>query len=656
MNLAPEQLNLLTRDLQTMQHDPEALDKAVRAWADQYGPRMLYLSGEWLLAHNQAKLALDYLAQAAQALPSDVLAAHNHAEALRQCGQSEAAALEFQRAIGLQFDFMPARQALAALLEETLLQMRAAGQQTMAEQQAQGLANLLNDTGNLLNESGQGLFALELYKRALTHDPRSAPVLANLGNVQHTVGHLAEAEQYCRQALAINPQLATAWNNLGNVLSERDQHEEAEACFDRASALDPSLKALADINKYSGKLFNLLHSDRHSDAEVFQKHVEWGCSVGHGLPAVQDKPVWQPGEPIRVGYLSADFRSHAMRHYLEPILAGHDPSRVQVVCYMQSPVVDEYTQRLKRYGHEWVTVHGLDDDALVERIRQDRIHILVDCLGHTQNSRLMALAHKPAPVQMSYLGYLGSTGLPAMDFRLTDEWLDPPGLTEDQHTEALLRVPGGSVAYCPHLHSPDVNPLPALQNGYVTFGSLNKLRKLNLRVIQLWAQILHSVPGSKLLLKTKHFYDAQSVGRILGLFEAHGIVADRLDLRPASHGHLQTYHEIDIALDPFPFGGGATTCDALWMGVPVVTSPGTRSASRLTHCLLHTVGRPEWSTVDAETYLAKAVELANDLPALAAMRHALRAQMQASALMDHKGFARRLEVVYGQVLLDMYRA
>lgn len=656
MDLRQDQLKLFSRVLQELQDDPAALAQELRGWADQHGPEILYLGGEWLLAHNRAHAALDYLAQAAQAMPGDVRTVHNHAEALRQCGQTEAAALEFQRAIDLQFDFIPARQALTALLEETLLHMRAAGQQAMAEQQAQALSRLLNDTAALLDESGQGVIALELFKRALTHNPRSDPALSNLGNMMLSVGHQAEAEQYCRQALAINPQLASAWNNLGNVLADRGQVKEAAACYDQAGDLDVSLKTMAEFNKVSGNLFALLHSDHHSDEEVFQRHLDWGRSINLDLPPMQGKLTWQPGEPIRVAYLSADFRSHAMRHYLEPILAGHDPSKVEVVCYMQSKVVDEYTQRLKNYGHEWVTIYGLDDDALVERIRRDRIHILVDCLGHTQNSRLMAMAHKPAPVQMSYLGYLGSTGLPAMDYRITDDWLDPPGLTEGQHTETLLRLPGGSVAYCPHLHTPDVNGLPAQQKGYVTFGSLNKIKKLNLRVVQLWAKILHSVPGSKLLLKTKHFCDPQSVGRILGLFEAHGIATDRLDLRPASHGHLQTYHEIDIALDPFPFGGGATTCDALWMGVPVITSPGTRSASRLTHCLLHTIGRPEWSMENTEEYLNKAVELAADLPALAAIRHSLREQMQTSDLMDYKGFGRRLEAVYEHVLRESLRS
>jgi predicted O-linked N-acetylglucosamine transferase (SPINDLY family) len=464
-------------------------------------------------------------------------------------------------------------------------------------------------------------------------------------------GQLAESEKHCRQALEIDPNMASAWCNLGNVLADRGRRAQADTCFDRALEIDPKL-TIADHNKRSGTLFNTLHSSQLSDAEVFEQHLEWGRAY-EGVAAEHAKLAWQPGEPIRVGYLSADFRAHAMRHYLEPLLAGHGCERVHVICYMQSKAIDVLTHRLQGYGHEWVDVHAMDDDALVKRIRDDRVHILVDCMGHTLGTRLTALARKPAPVQMSYLGYLGSTGLPAMDYRLSDEWMDPVGLTQNQHTEQLLRIPGGSVAYAPHMDYPDVNTLPALSQGVVTFGSLNKLEKMNLHVVQVWSEILKQVPGSRLLLKTKQLADPMVVGRILGLFEAQGIEEDRLVLRPASPGHLSTYHEIDIALDPFPFGGGATTCDALWMGVPVITMPGTRSASRLTHSILNTMGRGQWSTTSSESYVEQAVNMVRDLLALVKVRGALREQMHASSLMDVKDFVRRLEDVYEQVMLDL---
>ena len=632
--------------------DSSDLARTVATWELNHGSVASYLAGEWLLAHGHAKAALPLLGKASATRADDVLVAHNHAEALRQCGQLEAAAMEFERAIGLHFHFMPSRQALTDLLEILVSRQRMTGQVKLADQQARGLAHLLNETANLLYETGQGMLAWSLYERALKHAPGWPTALSNLGNVLHQEGRLAEAERCCREALAQESQLGPAWINLGNVLAERGLEDEASACFDKGVQCDAKLEAQADHNKRSGTLFNLLHSDRYSDAEVFERHAAWGRAYAD-VPAEHGVLEWNPGQPVRVGYLSADFRSHAMRHFLEPLLAGHrDPLRVQVVCYSQSAVEDQYTQRLRSYGHTWVSTNALDDSALVARIRADGIHVLVDCLGHTQSTRLKALARKPAPILMSYLGYLGTTGLPAMDFRITDEWLDPPGLTELQHTERLIRVPGGSVSYAPYLSSPHVNDLPAKRNGHVTFGSLNKLKKLNRNVIALWSSILRELPGSRLLLKTKQLADELSVGRIQGLFEAEGIEASRLDLRPATHGHLTAYHDIDIALDPFPFGGGATTCDALWMGVPVITTPGTRSASRLTHCLLHSTGHPQWSTPNYDAYKQLALTMARDLSALSQHRMSLRGQMQNSFLMNADRIAARLEDLYEQVMRD----
>lgn len=641
----------LQKALSSLCDNPVALEQFVLGQVPEHGSEVVYLCGEWLLAHGHVLPALTCLERAAATLPGHLLAAHNHAEALRQCGHLDQAALEFQRAIGLQADFMPARQALVDVLEKIVLRMRAADQHVLAQEQAKGLSHLLNETASLLLDSGHGLLAWDLYKRSLEHTPNFPAALSNLGNLLRLEGRLTESEKYCRQALEVDPRFAPAWCNLGNVLAERGRRSQADVCYDRALDLDPTL-TIALHNKLSGTLFNVLHSHRLSDDEVYERHLEWGRAY-EGVPAECEEPNWAVGDPIRVGYLSADFRTHAMRHYLEPLLMGHRPERVKVICYMQSKVTDEVTQRLQGYGHEWVDVHAMNDDALVQRIRADRIHILVDCMGHTMGTRLTALARKPAPVLMSYLGYLGSTGLPAMDYRLTDAWMDPAGLTERQHTEQLLRIPGGSVAYVPHTDCPDVNPLPALIGDGVTFGSLNKLEKLNLQVVQVWAAILKQVPDSRLLLKTKQLADPMMAGRLLGLFEAQGIDEDRLVLRPASYGHLSTYHEIDIALDPFPFGGGATTCDALWMGVPVLTTPGTRSAGRLTHSMLHTMGRSEWSTENLNAYVARAVSMANDLTGLAQVRAVLRPQMQASALMDVKGFVQRLEAVYEQVMLNV---
>lgn len=651
-NSAANHHDLLPRLVATLQSTQSADEQrcGIQRLVAEQGRRVLGLAGEWLLTHGQAAQALPYLAEHRSHQPHDWQAVHNHAEALRQCGQLAEAAVAFEQAIALRVDALPSRRALVDILEAQVARLQAAGpaMAALAQQQAAGLSRLLNDTASLLYEAGDGQTAWALYRRALAHQPDSAAVLSNLANVLRLEGRLAEAEDHCRRALALQDTLASAWNNLGNVLVDQGRFTDGEQCFNRALALDPSL-SVARSNRDSGALFQLLHSAAHSDAEVFERHRAWGARL-QALPPQHGWPRWQPGQVMRVAYLSADFRQHAMSHYLAPLLEGHDRQRVQVTCYVQNKSVDEVSLRLRGLADAWVPIHGLDDAALVERIRADGIHVLIDGLGHTQGSRLAALAHKPAPVQMEYLGYLGSTGLPAMDYRLSDEWLDPPGLTEAQHTEQLLRIAGGVVCYAPHAVAPAVGALPALRKGQVCFGSLNKLDKLNLDVVRDWAAILRAVPGSRLLLKTRKLADAAQVGRIQGLFEAHGIEAGRLDLRVADRDFLSAYHDIDIALDPFPFGGGATTCDALWMGVPVITRPGTRSAGRLTHAILHGIGCPQWSAPDREAYIALAVAMAQDLDALAAVRAGLRERMRASPLLDARGRARHFEDAYEQAL------
>lgn len=617
-----------------------------------FGPIGASLAGEWLLIKGKPLEALWYLKNAAEALPNEVVVGHNYAESLRQTGQISLASQEFQRVIDLKKDFLPARYALINVLENLIVLMRESFCEDEALSQSLGLSNLLNDTGNLLLQSGQGFLAIGMYEKALQVNPDSPAVWSNLGNIFHQEGLWDRAENCCKKAIELNPGLASAWINLAAVYSERGMIEKSEACYDRAADLDVNLIPQIKHNRYSGALFNSLHSINHSDEEIFEKHKQWG--VTHcGIPAAEDCILkWKPGDLIRVGYISADFRSHAMRHYLEPLIAAHDRSAVEVYCYYQNTIIDEYTKNIIGYKPVWRNTYDLSDEEFINQVRGDNIHILVDCLGHTQGSRLLALSKKPAPIQMSYLGYLGTTGLAAIDYRLTDYWMDPEGTTENFHTEKLLRVNETCLAYSPHFKSPNVNELPAVKNGYITFGSLNKFKKLNPLVIQLWIRILKSIPNSRLLLKTKQVSDPGTKLRMLSWFESHGIDLKRIDLRASSKDHLNAYHEIDIALDTFPFGGGATTCDALWMGVPVITAPGTRSSSRMTHCILNVIGRSEWSVSNFDLYVDKAIEIASNINELKKIRFSLRQEIVNSKIMDWKGFARRIEDCYRFALMD----
>ena len=359
-----------------------------------------------------------------------------------------------------------------------------------------------------------------------------------------------------------------------------------------------------------------------------------------------------PERRLRIGYVSPDLRRHPVSAIFAPVLEAHDRNRVEPICYYNFAGEDAVTLHLTSLAANWRPVAGLSDDALCEQIRADRIDILVDLAGHTAHNRLLAFARKPAPIQVSWLGYFNTTGLATMDYFVSDPWSSPAG-QEHYYVEHLLRLPHTRFCYLPPEYMPGVGPLPAESNGCITFGCLNNLSKLNETVLTLWGKILSVVPKSRLLLQAAALDDAPNRARFGELCVQHGIAPDRLELRgfvpieraPAS------YAEIDIALDPFPFCGGMTSMEALWLGVPIITLAGETIASRQSASMLMNLGLPELVAENAEQYVDIAAQLARDLPRLAALRSSLRARFAGSPLMDYPGFARALEAAYR----DMWR-
>ena len=645
---SPEIQQLLERA--AAQHASGALSAAEQTYASvlaRDAEQATALAGMGALAgqRGESTKAVDYLGRACRIDPAVALYRHNYGEALRQHGQLPLAEAAFRRAVELDSTFVPAWESLMALTQTAHAQALAQREQGRAELLARELARMANNKGNAFLLRGNIVEAIQCYRQALSIRSDYAMAWSNLGNTLRQVGQLSEAEAACRSALALDAEFAPAWNNLGNALIEQGRYDEGSPCYEMALAKRADFPE-ALHNRGSGSLFNRLFIADMADAEVAQAHADWGRSH----PAPQNRRWGNTREPervLRIGYLSPDFREHAMRHFIEPLLAHHRPTQVELVCYAQGPMADEHTRRLMTHGHRWTWIHCLSDAELAARIEHDAIDILVDCAGHTQGTRLTALAGKPAPVMMCWLGYLNDTGLPAMDYRLTDARLDPPNASAALPPfEVPLLVPGCMLAYRPHIGAPDPGALPSLERGYTTFGSLNNIQKINRLVVADWAQLLASVPKSRLLLQSRQLVDPGVVGRIRGMFEAFGIAPTRLDLRPASANFMHTYHEIDIALDTLPYGGGATTCDALWMGVPVVTRSGTRPSGRLSTSLLHTIGHPEWVTETSNGYIVTAIELARKTAALAQIRQNLRAQVQASPLCDEAGFVERLEDVY----------
>jgi predicted O-linked N-acetylglucosamine transferase (SPINDLY family) len=349
---------------------------------------------------------------------------------------------------------------------------------------------------------------------------------------------------------------------------------------------------------------------------------------------------------LRVGYVSPDLYQHSVAFFLEPILAHHDRSRFEPIVYSDTARPDAVTARLRARAAAWHEVRGLSDDQLARRIAASEIDVLIDLAGHTAGNRMGVFARRPAPVQVSYLGYPNTTGLAAIDYRITDATADPPGDADALHTEKLLRLPRCAWCYQPSPLAPPVAPSPAMKNGFVTFGCFNALPKMNDPLLQLWAKLIASVPNARLVLKSPGLKSEAAAAHVRDVLESAGLAADRFDLLPPVHpyaAHLASYETIDIALDTYPYNGTTTTCDALWMGVPVLTRAGRTHVSRVSASLLAAAGLPDWVTPTDDDYLARATRAAADIDALTALRSRLRDRMAASPLCDGQAMARAFE-------------
>ena len=363
-------------------------------------------------------------------------------------------------------------------------------------------------------------------------------------------------------------------------------------------------------------------------------------------------PLVRP-ERLRIGYVSSDFRRHSVAYFVEPLLEHHDASRFEITCYFTHNDSDATTERLQQLAHRWRNVADLDDHQFLRMIADDGIDVLVDLNGHTSGGRLTVFARRAAPVQVSFIGYPCTTGVTEMDFRLSDVTADPSG-TGRLCTESLYRLPGCFLCFRPPENSPAVNHPPCESNGFITFGSFNNLAKINLDVIGLWAELLQQIPTSRLVIKNPSLTDRSTRERYRKLFADAGISAKRIDLIgfvADNAGHLATYGKIDIALDTFPYNGTTTTCEALWMGVPVVSMRGDRHAARVGASLLSTVGFPEWVADAPGQYIHIAQSLAQDVTHLTKLRAVLRQQVRNSRLCQEESYTRAVEAAYDEMVV-----
>jgi len=533
-------------------------------------------------------------------------------------------------------------------LSQTLM---AQGQSAQAEAALREAVRLKPDfaaavvnLGAALAQQGKMPKAEAAFREAIRLRPDDPALYVNLGRVCRWQQRIDEAIDCYQRAIAINPQFEGAYSALGSGLREAGRISEAVAAFRKAVELRPDFR-IAHSN-----LIYAMHFDPLTEpAENFAEHLRWAAKFAEPLrstivPHANDR---NPDRRLRIGYVSPDFKNHVIGFFMEPILERHDRTKFEVYCYSGVGRPDEATARLQRHADVWRSTAAWDsnDEQLAQLIRQDQIDILVDLTLHMASGRLAMFARKPAPVQITHLAYCATSGISAMDWCITDAQMSPPGLGEQWFTEKLLRLKESYWCYRAPPGSPEVGWLPAERNGQVTFGSLNSFAKVNPQVIALWAAVLQAVPNSRLMVHAT-MGDANAAAR--KMFTDAGIDPQRVTLigRQQREQYLEQYNQIDIALDPFPYGGGTTSLDALWMGVPLITLAGKTGLSRTGVTLLSNLNLPAWIAEMHEQYVQIAASLASDVPRLAEVRATLRPRLQGSPLMDEEGYVRNLEAAY----------
>jgi predicted O-linked N-acetylglucosamine transferase (SPINDLY family) len=609
----------------------------------------------------------------------------NLGNALQDKGQMAEATACYQRAIALRPDFAEAHNNLGNSLA-SLGQFDAA---FAAFQRTLGLVpnrfEVLVNFGAALRKAGRNDDAITCLSQAVAQRPRDGALLMTLGGLLFGRGRLDEAAAAYSQSVVVEAGNAEAHNDLGVVRLKQGRFQDAEAAFGRALELrpeNPEIYAnLAAVMQANGRLSDAisfydrslaqapnsmvasnrllavqLHPDYDAQA-VLREHRKWNDDyakpVRDALPPAENERSSERGSTaldgarLRIGYLSGDFRQHPVGWNLLPLLANHDHQKFEIFAYSATARPDALTDKLKSHCDQWREILNLDDQAAAELIRRDGIDILIDLAGHTNRNRLLVFARKPAPVQASWLGYAGTTGLDAMDYRISDPFLDPPDSDVSCYSEQTVRLRHTFWCYQSGGEAPQV-AAAAAPGAPVTFGCLTNFSKVAPAALELWAKVLAQTPGSRLLLNCPDGTPRQT---IKNRFWELAIAPERVDFvaRQPWEAYMATYRRIDVLLDPLPYGGGITTCDALWMGVPVVTLRGRTTPGRGGASILGNLGLCDLVAGDAKEYVRIAVELAKDEVRRRDLRATLRGRMGDSPLMKAREFARDMEELYREI-------
>ena len=630
--------------------EQDRIDEAIAAYQaalalqPQFAEALNNLGGAWLQTRD-FPAAIDVLQNAVTVRPGYAEGYFNLGLAYKNSYRLDEALVCFQNAVHLNADYAEPY-AMLALTHADLQQHDQAlawCEKTLAMWPDSPAANF--NLGVAYTNMRQLPEAIACFEKALALKPDFADAYNNLGVAYKEQARYDEAVRCFEQAIALRPTFAEAYNNLGSAFKDQGKPDASRQQYENAIALAPDYAAA-----HNNLLLSMQYAAGITQQELYEMHLRFGAQFEPPLLAqrLPHAPGRERAKRLKIGYVSPDFRRHAVAFFIEPILAHHDKEQVEIFCYYSHTIVDEFTTRLQADADHWIACHGMPDRQLAERIHADGIDILVDLAGHSAGNRLLAFAHKPAPVQASYIGYPSTTGLRSIDYRITDGFAEPPGQSEHVNVEQLWRLPEVFCCYAADPKSPPViDHPPCDDNGHITFGCFNNYAKVSDPAISLWAQIMANVPGAKLMLEILGLDNPGMREGVEQRFARLGIDPARLVLIANDRrNQFVLYNRIDIALDPFPCNGGTTSFDTLWMGVPFVTLAGTNFISRLGVTILHNGGLDELIAADEQEYIQVATALALDRKRLGQLRDGLRERTRASPLMDIVRFTRHLEQAY----------
>lgn len=605
--------------------------------------------GNLLREHKKYPEAEALLRKAVSLNPGYVEAHNNLGNVLMELCRFGEAESSYREATRLKPDYAEGQSNLGHAIKELGRLDEAESRQRLALELKPEYVIAHNNLGNILRDLGRLADAEASYREAIRLKPDYAEAYSNLGSLLRERARLSEAEKCLRQCIALDPTIAQAHSNYGVVLKELGRLKDSLASYRVALRLMPELS-----EAHSNILFCMNYMEMDTDAEALQEARAYGASVSlRAHPKFNSWRVPGYGEKLRVGFVSGDFKNHPVGYFIEGLIPRLNNGYFETVAFPTSPISDDLTNRLKPHFSEWHPLYGKNNLDAAKCIHESAIQVLIDLSGHTALNRLPVFAYKPAPVQVSWLGYFATTGLPEMDYFLGDPYVSPEEEAAN-FTERIWRLPETWLCFTPP-HTPHViGPLPSLSNGFTTFGSFGNLSKMGDQVVRLWSQILKRAPGSKLYLKSKQLADSDTLRLTYERFAAEGIEPSSLILEGPSgrDQYFECYNRVDMILDTFPYPGGTTSVEALWMGVPVLTLKGHRFLSRLGESIAHNIGNPAWIAADEAGYVDKALHLSSNQRTLSDLRCTLRARALSSPLFDTQRFAAN----FGETVRSLYKS